>query len=216
MKPTSFLNQFLLAVCLVILLGLVKTTGVMAQPAPDDKSSVSQDVRKTTQPENQAQVEDQAPAETNDQLQVQDQQMPEYTVEQTQQILEQVEEKTQAYSRLAVIRVFRLEKRFSFYYHRLTKIADKLESRLQVMTDEGINVSEAQQTLTNALLLLEEAMEQSNSAIAGLKAVVLEDYQTQEQITFQAKDEAEQSRQLYSQALQELRQAVQVAMKQVR
>jgi hypothetical protein len=193
---------------------------ILAQAPLNDRPPTPQAIRETVQSGNQNQAEDQMPTVSQERANAPDDgpvnERAQIQIQQAEERAEQSQERVrQMRTNVAAIHAARLEKRFSFYYQRLTKIAEKIEARLQVLADEGVDVSAAQQGLTNALLLLEEAMERSNAAIADFKSINPEQYQTQRQIALQARDEARQSRQLFMQAMQELRGAVQAAMEQV-
>lgn len=214
--------------CLFLLLAVsLKTTDIKiaAQSPANNNPATAQEIRTTTQSEIREQAQTQTPnippnkanapedEPVNNRAQIQIQQTQDNTVKQTEQSQEQAQDKMQQNrNNIAAVHAFRLEKRFTFYYQRLTKIAEKIETRLQLLADEDIDVTSAQQSLANTLLLLEQAMEQSNIAIANFKSIDPTQYQTQRQLALQARDEAIKARQLFNQALIEMQQVVQEAI----
>ncbi len=124
------------------------------------------------------------------------------------------EQRVQAQQRVTAIHANRLQRRFNFYYQRLTKIADKIEARFDLLEAEGVDMTEARDGFSNAMLLLEEAIEKANGAVAKFEEVDPEQYQAQRQIALAARDEALQARQQFQQVVLEMTTAVQSAISQ--
>lgn len=202
MKSLTLLT--LTCALLVITTLVLTTSSVMAVEPPTNIPEQAQ----TNRSQNRAESANAEEAQVQIQQNLQDR-APEQAQEQVQNALQQ---RTQARERVAAMHAMRLQRRFDFYYQRLTKITEKIETRLQLLVDQGVDVTSAQAGLNNAMMLLEEAMEKSNEAIAKFESIDPEDYQAQRAIALQARDEAQAARQAFQQALTELRQAVRLAM----
>lgn len=129
-----------------------------------------------------------------------------------QETAQQTQKQTQARAQMLNQHAMRIQKRYTFYYQRLTSISEKIETRLEKLAEEGKDVTQGQERLADALKLLEQAMEKAETAQEGFNNVEPEDYQAQRRIALQARDDALQAQALFMQTLLEMRQAVLAVM----
>jgi len=194
------MNKFSLIISSYLLLVLVASP-VLAVTSNNNQSGNSQAVPQQLNNANQTHAATMNQAEETN-IRVQEQ-----TTTQ-----EAVQQQIKAQERVAAVHALRLQRRFEFYYQRLSDIGDKLATRLQTLANEGKDVTAAQANLTNALMLLEEAKEQADASIAKFNSIDPEQYQAQRQLALQARDEAQLARLSFQQVLIQLRQTVQLAM----
>lgn len=69
----------------------------------------------------------------------------------------------------------RLDRRFTFYYSRLTLIADKIEKRLSVLSSDGKDVTDARAKLAEARSQIEAAKALGNQAVAAFSSIMVTD-----------------------------------------
>ncbi len=194
------MNKFSLIISSYLLLVLVASP-VLAVTSNNSQSENSQAVPQQLNNANQTHAATMNQAEETN-IRVQEQ-----TTTQ-----EAVQQQIKAQERVAAVHALRLQRRFEFYYQRLSDIGDKLATRLQTLANEGRDVTAAQANLTNALMLLEEAKEQADASIAKFNSIDPEQYQAQRHLALQARDEAQLARLSFQQVLTQLRQTVQLAM----
>lgn len=194
------MNKFSLIISSYLLLVLVASP-VLAVTSNNSQSENSQAVPQQLNNANQTHAATMNQAEETN-IRVQEQ-----TTTQ-----EAVQQQIKAQERVAAVHALRLQRRFEFYYQRLSDIGDKLATRLQTLANEGKDVTAAQANLTNALMLLEEAKEQADASIAKFNSIDPEQYQAQRHLALQARDEAQLARLSFQQVLTQLRQTVQLAM----
>lgn len=202
--------SFFIMICLLFAL----TSPALAVEAPGQvrttrpETAQAEDViQEQTQDAGQEQRTVPLPEEADDQARIQIQQIDDPDSQST-------EHRIQAQQQVTAIHANRLQRRFNFYYQRLTKIADKIEARFDLLEAEGVDMTEARAGFSNAMLLLEEAREKANNAVARFEAIDPEEYQAQRQIALTARDEALQARDQFQQVVSEMIAAVQSAMGQ--
>jgi hypothetical protein len=103
----------------------------------------------------------------------------------------------------------RLERRFGFYVTRLTKIADRIQSRIDKEKTEGKDVSSAQTNLDSARTKLTQAQVDGTKAVAAFNAITPEDWDQQKADVQAAKDLAKNARQEFVDARKLMVDAVQ-------
>lgn len=182
-----------------------------AQEIPDttreDKPSRSAPDRPVSNQNNQVQPNqgntDTAPANLGTQVQ-----------NQAADIADQ--EQTRARERILAMHANRLRQRYQVYYQRLTNLGEKLEQRLNLLEQEDqMDMSAPREKLNEALIKLEQARIQGEEAIKNFEAIDPEQYQSQRQLAFQARDLALQATQQFRETLNLMLTAVRSAMEQV-
>ncbi len=111
---------------------------------------------------------------------------------------------------LAQVHAERLQRRFGFYYERLSGLIQKLESRLATMAQDGADVAAAQSKLGEAIASLEEAKILTDQAIAAFLEIDLETETAREQAQA-AKELAQEARELYREAVSLIKEALRLA-----
>lgn len=92
----------------------------------------------------------------------------------------------------------RLERRFKFYYERMSKIMDKFQKRIDYLKDQGKNVTAVQTKLDSAVAKLEEARKKGEEAISAFRAVDPTKWEEQKTQIKAARDLAILARSLYA------------------
>ncbi|MBD3250681.1 MAG: hypothetical protein GF381_03895 [Candidatus Pacebacteria bacterium] len=118
----------------------------------------------------------------------------------------------QARERLAEIHARRLQRRFNFYYQRLTKLAEKLQTRLNQLELNPEVEQQVQEKLNQAFAYLETAQAQAETSVELFESIDPDQYQAQRQIALQARDQAMTARNNFRSALVELKEAVKLAL----
>lgn len=124
---------------------------------------------------------------------------------------ERMENRQQLRSDVAEKHANRLKNRFGFYSNRLNNLLEKLETRLQNMSDEGKDVTTAEEKLNAAKTALEEGKTLADQAVAAFNAIDPEDYETQRDKALAARDIAEEARAKFKEAVSLMREAVSLA-----
>lgn len=95
----------------------------------------------------------------------------------------------------------RLERRFKFYYDRLSGIAARLQTRLDTLKSTGKDVSTAQTKLTEAKTKLESAKNLGAQSVAAFRAIDPAKFEEQKVEAVAARDLANQARTAFKDAL---------------
>lgn len=128
------------------------------------------------------------------------------------ELKERIQEKRQEVrAKVAEVHANRLEKRFSFYYRRLSGLATKIENRLGIMAGNGKDVAAAQAKVDEAQVKLEEAKAAGDEAIAQFRAIDPDKYEAQRALALQARDMANEARSAFKAVWQLLKDAVALA-----
>lgn len=176
--------------------------------AREDMPSPMQD-RATDDMPAQIAEEAQEQVQENQEARIQIQQAGEENQERGQ-VREQIRE--QALNRVAQVHARRVQRRFDFYSQRLNTIADKLQNRLQALEAEGLDVSAAQEKLDEALQMVEVGMTQAQEATNQLNKVDLEQDLSQREMALEARDQIQEARANFMQAVELMKEAVQAAI----
>lgn len=95
----------------------------------------------------------------------------------------------------------RLERRFNYYYKRLSGIATRLQTRLNTMSSEGKDVSAAQSKLLDAKNKLESAKTSGAQAVSAFRALDPATFAEQKAEALAARDLANQARTAFKETL---------------
>lgn len=95
----------------------------------------------------------------------------------------------------------RLERRFKFYYNRLSGIATRLQTRLNTLKSGGKDTSTAETKLTEAKTKLETAKSLGSQAVAAFRAIDPTKFEEQKAEAKAARDLAVQARTAFKDAL---------------
>ena len=95
----------------------------------------------------------------------------------------------------------RLERRFKFYYDRLSGIATRLQTRLTTLKSGGKDTSIAETKLTEAKTKLETAKSLGSQAVAAFRAIDPAKFEEQKAEAIAARDLANQARVAFKEAL---------------
>ena len=95
----------------------------------------------------------------------------------------------------------RLERRFKFYYDRLSNIARRLETRLATLKSDGKDTSVADTKLTEATTKLETAKSLGEQAVSAFRAIDPAKFAEQKEQALAARDLANQARVAFKEAL---------------
>lgn len=126
-----------------------------------------------------------------------------------QQKREENQEKREARrSEVAQHHAERLEIRFTAYYDRLMKIADKIQTRIDTLKSEGHDTSGAQIKLDEAKASLASARTLSLEAVAKFKSIDPDNYESQRAVAMAAKETANEARDYYQKAVEQLKVSV--------
>lgn len=111
---------------------------------------------------------------------------------------------------LAQVHAEQLQRRFGFYYERLSGLIQKLEARLTALAQEGIDVVAAQNKLEAAKASLEEAKTLTDQAIAAFLEIDLESDTARVQVQT-AKDLAKQAQERFRETVALAKEALRLA-----
>lgn len=95
----------------------------------------------------------------------------------------------------------RLERRFKFYYDRLSGIATRLQTRLETLKSEGKDTTNALAKLTEAKTKLESAKTLGSQSVAAFRAIDPAKFEEQKAEAKAARDLANQARVAFKEAL---------------
>ncbi|GAB4026183.1 MAG: hypothetical protein Fur0011_0930 [Candidatus Microgenomates bacterium] len=95
----------------------------------------------------------------------------------------------------------RLERRFKFYYDRLSGIASRLQTRLDSLKSTGKDISSALSQLTEAKAKLESAKTLGTQSVAAFRAIDPAKFEEQKAEAKAARDLANQARLAFNDAL---------------
>lgn len=109
---------------------------------------------------------------------------------------------------LAKAHAERLERRFAFYAKRLSSIAERLQSRLNTLKDEGKNISVPQKSLDTAKAELQKAQTAASNAVVLFTIIPTEEGVPQQTALTKAKEAATEARKSFIAAHKLLTQAV--------
>lgn len=102
----------------------------------------------------------------------------------------------------------RLERRFNFYYTRLSNILLRFQKRLDTLKADGKDVTTIQQKLDATKAKLEEAKTKGMEAVAAFKAIDPAKFSEQKTAAFAARDLANAARKLFADTLVLLKDAL--------
>lgn len=110
---------------------------------------------------------------------------------------ERMEDRQEIRSNVAQNHANRLERRFEFYYKRLTNIITRFERRLDILKADGKDVSAVNTKLTAVKTKLAEAKSKGDSAVAAFKAIDPAKFSEQKTQVLAARDLATEARKLF-------------------
>lgn len=111
---------------------------------------------------------------------------------------ENIQERIARKAALADQHADRLERRFALYAKRLNSFITRIESRLDVLEAEGVDVSGAKTTLEQAQNQLVEAEVKANAAVAAFQSIsATDDLETQKTKLEEAKMLVKETRTLF-------------------
>lgn len=102
----------------------------------------------------------------------------------------------------------RLERRFGFYYDRLSQIIVRFESRLAILDNAGKNTTDSKAKLVLAKTQLSEAKVMGEVAVAAFRAIDPVKFSEQKTEIVAARDSAVSTRKLFQEAHQLLNDAL--------
>lgn len=105
-----------------------------------------------------------------------------------------VENRQEIRSGVAANHAVRLERRFQYYYTRLSGIATRLQTRLNLLKAEGKDITSAQAKLTAAASKLDTAQSLGVQAVAAFRAIDPAKFEEQKAEAQAARDLANQAR----------------------
>lgn len=111
-------------------------------------------------------------------------------------------------SKVAENHANRLERRFKFYYERLSKIMVKFQARIDYLKDQGKDTAAVQTKLDAAKAKLESAKVKGEAAVAAFRAIEPGKWEEQKPALLAAKDLAEEARGLFKDAFKLLKDAL--------
>jgi len=130
--------------------------------------------------------------------QVEIQEIRQERMEDRQEKREEVKEKVQEIrSNVAENHANRLERRFAFYYSRLSNIITRFEKRLDILKADGKDVSAISAKLTEVKTKLESAKAKGVEAVAAFKAIDPDKFSEQKSEAMAARDLANSARKLF-------------------
>lgn len=101
----------------------------------------------------------------------------------------------------------RLDRRFGFYYARLSKMIDKVQGWIDRLTDDGKDLSDAQTKLDESSSKLDDAKEAADASIDGFGRIDELNCEGQRDQALEARDYAQAARSLFKEALQLMKEA---------
>lgn len=102
----------------------------------------------------------------------------------------------------------RLERRFKFYYERLSKIIVKFQTRIDYLKGKGKDTTAVQTKLDAAKVKLESAKVKGEAAVAAFRKIEPGKWEEQKPAMLAAKDLAEEARGLFKDAFKLLKDAL--------
>lgn len=146
------------------------------------------------------------------QLQQTRQQNAQRVIQQREQVLQRTdtnraalqENRENRISLMAQAHADRLTRRFGFYYLRLSKLIDKIQTRLDVLATSGQDTTQAQNALDEASTMLEEANRLAQAAIAEFESAASES-QSAAELSRSAAELAKQARAQFVEVVLQLR-----------
>lgn len=112
-----------------------------------------------------------------------------------------VENRQEVRSVIAENHANRLERRFKYYYDRLSGIAKRIETRLATLKSQGKDTASADAKLTSAKTTLESAKSLADQAVAAFRAIDPAKFDEQKAEALAARDLANQARVAFKDAL---------------
>ncbi len=111
-------------------------------------------------------------------------------------------------SKVAENHANRLERRFGFYYDRLSKIIVRFEARLVILDNAGKNTADSKAKLALAKTKLEAAKVAGQEAVVQFRAIDPAKFSEQKTEAFAARDLAVSARKLFQESHQLLKDAL--------
>lgn len=125
-----------------------------------------------------------------------------------EQLKNRAEVRQEIRSKVAENHANRLERRFKFYYERLSKIIVKFQARIDYLKGKGKDTAAVQTKLDAAKAKLESAKVKGEAAVAAFRAVEPGKWEEQKPELLAAKDLAEEARGLFKDAFKLLKDAL--------
>lgn len=123
-------------------------------------------------------------------------------------IEERTEQREERRSEVAENHANRLEKRFQFYYERMSKIVVRFQARVDLLKNDNKNVASTQTKLDAAKAKLEEAKIKGTAAVAAFRAIDPAKFSEQRNQALAARDLAKEARNLFFEAHKLLKEAL--------
>ncbi len=203
-----FTNPILILL-ITSLLTFTSQAQAVISPSPEPNQEVVQEEANTENPD----------LPPRDQEQTQESESEEYKIQiqqQTQETQDQAEQQRQQVKNRFVERIgLQLERRYEFYYQRLSKLADKLEALIANLEEQGNDLTEAKKQLGAAHTTLEQANATGLEAVDEFDQVDPENYQEQRNLALAARDVALEARNFFQESLSLLKDVVSLIRQEI-
>jgi len=125
-----------------------------------------------------------------------------------EQIENRVENRQEQRNKVAENHANRLERRFKFYFERMSKIIDKFQQRLEYLKEQEKDVTKVQTKLDAAKAKLNEAQAKGEEAVTAFRMIDPTKWSEQKTQIMAARDLATAARTLYLEAKELLKTAL--------